>query len=126
MALTISLEEILKQQTGGSVLALLAGVRFIYWFHRNILVNGLKGLYDANSNYITDFLAFFMLLLLTLSTYVHFTDNFSLLPYVQFILSCSFILLGINEYPVFFVSSLIFFFLISNSFATCRIKFRSI
>lgn len=62
------------------------------------------------------FLAFLMLLLLTLSTYVHFTDNFSLLPYVQFILSCSFILLGINEYPVFFVSSLIFFFLISNYF----------
>ena len=43
MALTISLEEILKRQTGGSLLALLAGAsRFIYWFHRNILLNGLK------------------------------------------------------------------------------------
>ena len=41
MALTISLEEILKRQTGGSLLALLAGP-FIYWFHRNILLNGLK------------------------------------------------------------------------------------
>lgn len=70
------------------------------------------------------FLAFLMLLLLTLSTYVHVTDNFSLLPYLQFILSCSFILLGINELksgrksmsiPYFFVSGLIFF-LISNYF----------
>lgn len=70
------------------------------------------------------FLAFLMLLLLTLSTYVHVTDNFSLLPYIQFILSCSFILLGINELksgrksmsiPYFFVSGLIFF-LISNYF----------
>lgn len=69
------------------------------------------------------FLAFFMLLLLTLSTYVHFTDNFSLLPYVQFILSCFFILVGINEIisgrksmsiPFFFVSILTLFVLISN------------
>lgn len=74
---------------------------------------------------LRSFLAFLMLLLLTLSTYIHVTDNFSLLPYVQFILSCSFILLGINELksgrksmsiPYFFVSSLIFFFLISNYF----------
>lgn len=65
------------------------------------------------------------LLGLSLCTYALITDNFSLLPYVHFFLSCSFILLGINELqsgrksmsiPFFFVSSLIFFFLISNYF----------
>lgn len=74
---------------------------------------------------LRSFLAFLMLLLLILSTYIDVTDNFSLLPYLQFILSCSFILLGINELksgrksmniPYFFVSGLIFFFLISNYF----------
>lgn len=46
---------------------------------------------------LRSFLAFLMLLLLILSTCIDVTDNFSLLPYVQFILSCFFILLGINE-----------------------------
>ena len=68
---------------------------------------------------------FFMLLTLSLCTYSLATDNFTLLPYMQFALSCFFILLGINELksgrksmsiPYFFVSSLIFFFLISNYF----------
>ncbi|QWH19804.1 hypothetical protein EXW62_22910 [Bacillus mycoides] len=71
------------------------------------------------------FLMLFMLLGISLCTYSLITDNFTLLPYMQFILSCSFILLGINELksgrksmsiPYFFVSSLIFFFLISNYF----------
>ncbi|PGZ09981.1 hypothetical protein COE30_06330 [Bacillus cereus] len=70
-------------------------------------------------------LALLMLLTLALCTYSLITDNFSLLPYVQFILSCSFILLGMNELksgrksmsiPCFFISSLILFFLISNYF----------
>ncbi|MBR9655316.1 hypothetical protein CWE34_05335 [Bacillus sp. SN10] len=65
------------------------------------------------------------LLIVSLCTYALITDNFTLLPYTQFILSCSFILLGINELqsgrksmsiPFFFVSSLIFFFLISSYF----------
>lgn len=37
------------------------------------------------------------LLIVSLCTYALITDNFKLLPYTQFILSCSFILLGINE-----------------------------
>lgn len=71
------------------------------------------------------FLALLTLLVLSLCTYSLITDNFTLLPYIQFTLSCSFILLGINELksgrksmsiPFFFVSSLIFFVLISNYF----------
>ncbi|KAB2457925.1 hypothetical protein F8160_12470 [Bacillus sp. CH126_4D] len=70
-------------------------------------------------------LALLMLLGLALCTYAFFTDNFTLLPYMQFVLSCSFILLGMNELksgrksmsiPFFFVSGLIFFVLISNYF----------
>ncbi|PGK40214.1 hypothetical protein CN907_11445 [Bacillus anthracis] len=70
-------------------------------------------------------LGLFTLLILSLCTYIQITDNFSLLPYVQFILSCSFILLGMKELksgrksmsiPYFFVSSFIFFVLISNYF----------
>ncbi|MBJ8104441.1 DUF3953 domain-containing protein [Bacillus cereus group sp. N8] len=65
------------------------------------------------------------LLGLSLCTYSLITDNFTLLPYVHFILSCSFIILGLNELksgrksmsiPFFFVASFIFFFLISNYF----------
>lgn len=37
------------------------------------------------------------LLIVSLCTYIQITDHFSLLPYVQFILSCFFILVGINE-----------------------------
>ncbi|PGT02113.1 hypothetical protein COD09_13045 [Bacillus cereus] len=71
------------------------------------------------------FLALLTLLVLSLCTYSLITDNFTLLPYIQFTLSCFFILLGINELksgrksmsiPCFFVSSLIFFVLISNYF----------
>ncbi|MBE7105910.1 hypothetical protein FT637_23745 [Bacillus cereus] len=71
------------------------------------------------------FLMFFTLIILSLCTYSLITDNFTLLPYIQFILSCFFILLGINELksgrksmsiPYFFVSSLMFFVLISNYF----------
>ncbi|ALL21199.1 hypothetical protein BTXL6_06810 [Bacillus thuringiensis] len=63
------------------------------------------------------------LLIVSLCTYALITDNFKLLPYTQFILSCSFILLGINELqfgrksmsiPFFFVSILTLFVLISN------------
>ncbi|OUA05284.1 hypothetical protein BK772_20680 [Bacillus thuringiensis serovar finitimus] len=65
------------------------------------------------------------LLTISLCTYSLITDNFIFTSYIQFALSCSFILLGINELksgrksmsiPFFFVSSLIFFFLISNYF----------
>ncbi len=42
-------------------------------------------------------LGLFTLLILSLCTYIQITDHFSLLPYVQFILSCFFILVGINE-----------------------------
>lgn len=38
------------------------------------------------------------LLILSLCAYIQITDHFSLLPYVQFILSCFFILVGINEF----------------------------
>ncbi|OOQ94504.1 hypothetical protein BW898_14215 [Bacillus cereus] len=71
------------------------------------------------------FLALFTLLTLSLCTYSLITDNFTLLPYIQFTLSCSFILLGINELksgrksmsiPFFFVSSLMLFIIISNYF----------
>ncbi|PEV98405.1 hypothetical protein CN425_20785 [Bacillus cereus] len=71
------------------------------------------------------FLAILTLLILSLCTYSFITGNFALLPYIQFILSCFFMLLGMNELksgrksmsiPFFFVSSLIFFFLISNYF----------
>ena len=70
-------------------------------------------------------LALLMLLVLALCTYTLITDNFTLLPYIHFILSCFFILLGMNELksgrksmsiPYFFVSSLMFFVLISNYF----------
>lgn len=63
------------------------------------------------------------LLIVSLCTYIQITDHFSLLPYVQFILSCFFILVGINEIisgrksmsiPFFFVSILTLFALISN------------
>lgn len=65
------------------------------------------------------------LLTISLCTYSLITDNFIFTPYIQVALSCSFILLGISELksgrksmsiPYFFVSSLIFFFLISNYF----------
>lgn len=68
-------------------------------------------------------LGLFTLLILFLCTYIQITDHFSLLPYVQFILSCFFILVGINEIisgrksisiPFFFVSILTLFALISN------------
>ncbi|PFN27449.1 hypothetical protein COJ50_08545 [Bacillus cereus] len=68
---------------------------------------------------------FFMLFMLSLCTYSLITDNFILLPYMQFSLSCFFILIGVNELksgrksmsiPYFFVASLIFFVLISNYF----------
>ncbi|PGM96896.1 hypothetical protein CN958_03120 [Bacillus cereus] len=68
---------------------------------------------------------FFTLLTISLCTYSLITDNFTLLPYIQFTLSCFFILLGINELksgrksmsiPYFFVSSLMFFVLISIYF----------
>ncbi|MGH1287193.1 DUF3953 domain-containing protein [Bacillus toyonensis] len=68
---------------------------------------------------------FFMLLTLSLCTYSLATDNFTLLPYMQFALSCFFILLGINELKserksmgisYFFVSSLMLFIVISNYF----------
>lgn len=68
-------------------------------------------------------LGLFTLLILFLCTYIQITDHFSLLPYVQFILSCFFILVGINEFisgrksmsiPFFFVSILTLFVLISN------------
>ncbi|QWG35731.1 hypothetical protein EXW31_23630 [Bacillus mycoides] len=71
------------------------------------------------------FLMFFTLIILSLCTYSLITDNFTLLPYIQFTLSCSFILLGINELksgrksmsiPFFFVSSLMLFIIISNYF----------
>ncbi|QWG30199.1 hypothetical protein EXW58_22575 [Bacillus mycoides] len=71
------------------------------------------------------FLALFTLLTLSLYTYSLITDNFTLLPYIQFTLICSFILLGINELksgrksmsiPFFFVSSLMLFIIISNYF----------
>lgn len=71
------------------------------------------------------FLMFFTLIILSLCTYSLITDNFTLLPYIQFTLICSFILLGINELksgrksmsiPYFFVASLIFLVLISNYF----------
>ncbi|PQZ55847.1 hypothetical protein CQZ94_14265 [Bacillus sp. MYb209] len=71
------------------------------------------------------FLMLFMLLILSLCTYSFITDNFTLLPYIQFTLSCFFILLGINELksgrksmsiPYFFVSILMFFVLISIYF----------
>ncbi|PFE18628.1 hypothetical protein CN307_05460 [Bacillus cereus] len=71
------------------------------------------------------FLGLLTLLTISLCTYSLLTDNFIFTPYIQFSLSCSFILLGINELqsgrksmsiPFFFVSSLIFFFLISNYF----------
>ncbi|BCC14322.1 hypothetical protein BCM0074_4705 [Bacillus cereus] len=42
-------------------------------------------------------LGFITLLGLSLYTYALITDNFTLLPYTPFILSCSFILPGINE-----------------------------
>ncbi|KAA0762306.1 hypothetical protein DN410_20115 [Bacillus sp. SH5-2] len=65
------------------------------------------------------------LLTLTLCTYSLITDNFTLLPYMQFTFSYFFILMGINELksgrksmsiPYFFVSSLMFFVLISTYF----------
>ncbi|HEB2438890.1 hypothetical protein P4391_08140 [Bacillus thuringiensis] len=65
------------------------------------------------------------LLTISLCTYSLITDNFIFTPYIQVALSCFFILLGINELksgrksmsiPYFFVSGLIFFFLISNYF----------
>lgn len=68
-------------------------------------------------------LGLFTLLILSLCTYIQITDHFSLLPYVQFILSCFFILVGINEIisgrksmsiPFFFISILTLFALISN------------
>lgn len=71
------------------------------------------------------FLMFFTLIILSLCTYSLITDNFTLLPYIQFTLICSFILLGINELksgrksmsiPYFFVSSLMLFIIISNYF----------
>ncbi|OJE17528.1 hypothetical protein BKK39_08310 [Bacillus cereus] len=43
-------------------------------------------------------LGLFTLLILFLCTYIQITDHFSLLPYVQFILSFFFILVGINEF----------------------------
>ena len=69
-------------------------------------------------------LGLFTLLILFLCTYIQITDHFSLLPYVQFILSCFFILVGVNEIisgrksmsiPFFFVSIL-------TLFATYRMK----
>jgi hypothetical protein len=66
---------------------------------------------------------FFMLLTISLCTYSLATDNFTLLPYMQFALSCFFILLGINELKSgrksmgishFLVSILILFIVISN------------
>ena len=71
------------------------------------------------------FLAILTLLILSLCTYSLITDNFTLLPYIQFTLSCFFILLGLNELksgrksmsiPFFFVSILMFFVFISNYF----------
>ncbi|PEA21966.1 hypothetical protein CN941_15330 [Bacillus cereus] len=70
-------------------------------------------------------LAILMLLTLALCTYALITDNFTILPYIQFTFSCFFILMGINELksgrksmsiPYFFVSSLMFFVLISTYF----------
>lgn len=70
-------------------------------------------------------LGLLVLLTISLCTYSLITDNFIFTPYIQVALSCSFILLGISELksgrksmsiPYFFVSSLIFFFLISNYF----------
>lgn len=70
-------------------------------------------------------LMLFTLIILSLCTYSFITDNFTLLPYIQFTLSCLFILIGINELksgrksmsiPYFFVSSLMFFVLISTYF----------
>ncbi|PFJ50641.1 hypothetical protein COI99_18755 [Bacillus cereus] len=71
------------------------------------------------------FLMLFLLLILSLCTYSLITDNFTILPYIQFTFSCFFILMGINELksgrksmsiPYFFVSSLMFFVLISIYF----------
>lgn len=96
--------------------------RFISQLLRNIPVN----LYLRRNYMLTGLrivLGLFTLLILSLCTYIQITDHFSLLPYVQFILSCFFILVGINEIisgrksmsiPFFFVSILTLFALISN------------
>ncbi|OQR53984.1 hypothetical protein CDB3_27125 [Bacillus sp. CDB3] len=65
------------------------------------------------------------LLIISLCTYSLITDTFIFTPYIQFSLSFSFILLGINELksgrksmsiPFFFVASFIFYVLISDYF----------
>lgn len=71
------------------------------------------------------------LLIVSLCTYIQITDHFSLLPYVQFILSCFFILVGINEIisgqksmSIPFFSSLFLHSSLSyqTTFATYRMK----
>lgn len=76
-------------------------------------------------------LGLFTLLILFLCTYIQITDHFSLLPYVQFILSCFFILVGINEFisgrksmsiPFFSCLFLRSSFSYQTTFATYRMK----